>query len=254
MLQIIKSVSEFILIRESANYENVSVGFIPTMGALHKGHLALINKSKEENDVTVVSIFVNPTQFNDKSDFENYPDTLDDDIKKLKESEVDFLFLPNYNELYADDYKYTVTENDLSHKLCGAHRPGHFDGVLTVVIKLINIIDANYAYFGEKDYQQYLLIKGMAEALFLKTEIISVETVRDSDGLAFSSRNVRLSKSDREKAKLFPQLLQSETNVEIIKSKLTENEFIVDYIEYIGERCFGAVKLGNVRLIDNVKK
>jgi pantoate--beta-alanine ligase len=254
MLQIIRSVSEFILIRESANYENVSVGFIPTMGALHKGHLALIDKSKEENDVTVVSVFVNPTQFNDKSDFENYPNTIEDDIQKLNDAEVDLLFLPNCNELYADDYKYTVTENDLSHRLCGAHRPGHFDGVFTVIIKLLNIVDANCAYFGEKDYQQYLLIKGMAEALFQKTEIVPVETVRDSDGLAFSSRNVRLSKSDREKAKFFPQFLHSETDVEIIKSKLIENGFIVDYIEFIGDRCFGAVKLGNVRLIDNVKK
>lgn len=254
MLQIIRSVSEFKLIRESVNYENVSVGFIPTMGALHKGHLALINKSKEENDVTVVSIFVNPTQFNDKSDFENYPNTLEDDIQKLKAIEVDFLFLPNYSELYADDYKYTITENDLSHTLCGTYRPGHFDGVLTVVMKLLNIVDANYAYFGEKDYQQYLLIKGMAEALFLRTKIVSVETVREHDGLAFSSRNVRLSKSDRAKAPLFYKLLNSENNPENIRAELLENGFEVDYIESIADRFFGAVQLGNVRLIDNVKK
>lgn len=253
-MQIIRSVSEFVLIRQSENYSDMSVGFVPTMGALHKGHLALIDKSIEENDVTVVSIFINPTQFNDKKDFENYPNTLNDDIKKLEHHEVDFLFLPNYDELFADDYKYIVTENDLSRKLCGAHRPGHFDGVLTVVIKLINIVCADYAYFGEKDYQQYLLIKGMVEALFLKTEIISVGTVRDSDGLAFSSRNVRLSKSEREKAKLFPQLLKNETDVSLIKAKLIENGFIVDYIECVGDRCFGAVKLGEVRLIDNVKK
>jgi pantoate--beta-alanine ligase len=253
-MQIIRSVSEFVLIRQSENYSDMSVGFVPTMGALHKGHLALIDKSIEENDVTVVSIFINPTQFNDKKDFENYPNTLNDDIKKLEHHEVDFLFLPNYDELFADDYKYIVTENDLSRKLCGAHRPGHFDGVLTVVIKLLNIVCADYAYFGEKDYQQYLLIKGMVEALFLKTEIISVGTVRDSDGLAFSSRNVRLSKSEREKAKLFPQILKNETDVSLIKAKLIENGFIVDYIECVGTRCFGAVKLGEVRLIDNVKK
>ncbi|MBU0473529.1 MAG: pantoate--beta-alanine ligase [Bacteroidetes bacterium] len=253
MTQIIKTVAEFLIIRESENYENDSVGFVPTMGALHKGHLSLINKSKDENDITVVSIFVNPTQFNDKSDFENYPNTLENDLQKLNEAEVDFLFLPNYAELYSDNYKYNVTENELSKKLCGAYRPGHFDGVLTVVMKLLNIVRADCAYFGEKDYQQFLLIKGMTEALFIDTEIISVPTIRDEDGLALSSRNVRLSKEDREKATLFPQLLKYDTDSEKIKAMLEEDGFKVDYIETIGGRRFGAVHLGGVRLIDNVK-
>jgi len=253
MTKIIKTVSEFLIIRESSNYVNDSVGFVPTMGALHAGHMALIKKSKEENGITIVSIFVNPTQFNDKSDLENYPITLTEDLQKLNEADVDFLFLPNYNELYADNYKYSVTENELSKKLCGAFRPGHFDGVLTVVLKLLNIVRANFAYFGEKDYQQYLLIKGMAESFFVNTEIVSVPTVRDKDGLALSSRNVRLSKENRVKATLFPQLLNHSVVPEKIRAMLEEDGFKVDYIEIIEDRIFGAVYLEGVRLIDNVK-
>jgi len=223
------------------------------MGALHAGHLSLIEKSKEENDITVVSIFVNPTQFNDKSDFDNYPITLTEDLQKLNNAEVDFLFLPNFKELYLDNYKYSVTESELSNKLCGAFRPGHFDGVLTVVLKLLNIVKADYAYFGEKDYQQFLLIKGMAEAFFVDTEIISVTTVRDIDGLALSSRNVRISKENREKATHFSKYLQQGINCDKIKTMLKEDGFKVDYIEIIDHRIFGAVYLDGVRLIDNVK-
>ena len=254
MTKIIKSISEFLLIRESSNYSDVSVGFVPTMGALHKGHLSLIKKSKEENDVTVVSIFVNPTQFNDKSDFKNYPITFEDDFTKLNDESVDYLFLPDYDEIYKDNYRYSISENDLSLDLCGANRPGHFNGVLTIVMKLLNIVKANYAYFGEKDYQQYLLIKGMVEAFFVDTEIISVETVRDYDGLALSSRNIRLSEEERKKAVLFPQLLQSNKSCDEVLNELIENGFDVDYIKEIGNRRFGAVIIGNVRLIDNVKK
>ncbi len=253
MVKIINRISEFLLLRNSANYTNVSVGFVPTMGALHEGHLSLIRKSKEENDVTVVSIFVNPTQFNDKSDFENYPITIDDDIEKLNCENVDFLLLPNYKEIYSDNYKYTISENDFSQQLCGANRPGHFDGVLTVVMRLLNIVNADFAYFGEKDYQQYLLIKGMVKAFFINTEIITVKTVRGKDGLALSSRNIRLTTSEREKATLFPQLLKSEITCHEIETELNANGFKVDYITEIGERRFGAVHLGNVRLIDNVK-
>jgi pantoate--beta-alanine ligase len=254
MTKIIKSISEFLLIRESSNYNDVSVGFVPTMGALHDGHLSLIKKSKEENDITVVSIFVNPTQFNDKSDFENYPITFDDDFEKLNEEEVDYLFLPSYNEIYNDNYRYSITENDLSLDLCGAHRPGHFDGVLTVVMKLLNIVQANYAYFGEKDYQQYLLIKGMVKSFFINTEIIFVETVRSNDGLALSSRNIRLSEEERKRAVLFPQLLKSNKSCDEVITELEQNGFEVNYIKEISNRRFGAVILGNVRLIDNVEK
>jgi pantoate--beta-alanine ligase len=254
MTKVIKSISEFLLIRESSNYSDVSVGFVPTMGALHEGHLSLIRKSKEENDITVVSIFVNPTQFNDKSDFENYPITFEEDYKKLNDAEVDYLFLPIYEEIYSDNYNYSITENNLSHDLCGAHRPGHFDGVLTVVMKLLNIVKANYAYFGEKDYQQYLLIKGMVEALFIDTEIVPVKIVRDNDGLALSSRNRRLSEAERSKALLFPQLLKSSKSCDEIISQLEQNGFNVDYIKEIDNRRFGAVTIGSVRLIDNVEK
>jgi len=253
MLKIIKHISEFLLLRNSSNYADCSVGFVPTMGALHKGHLALIKKSKEENDITVVSIFVNPTQFNDKSDFKNYPVTIDDDIIKLNNEKVDFLFLPLYEEIYSDNYKYTISENDFSQQLCGAYRTGHFDGVLTVVMKLLNIVQANVAYFGEKDYQQYLLIKGMVETFFISTEIVAIKTIREKDGLALSSRNIRLSESERKRATLFPKLLQSKKSDKEIEAELVASGFVVDYIKKKDGRRFGAVHLGNVRLIDNVK-
>lgn len=253
MLKVIKNISGFASIRKSSKYTNSSVGFIPTMGALHEGHLSLIKKSKKENDITIVSIFVNPTQFNDKADFENYPATVDNDIKKLEKENVDYLLLPSYKELYPDNYKYVITENSFSKQLCGNSREGHFDGVLTVVMKLLNIVNANVAYFGEKDYQQYKLIKGMAEAFFIDTRIISVETVREADGLAFSSRNARLSKEDRERALLFPKLLKSDASCDEVTKELTENNFLVDYITEIDGRRFGAVNIGSVRLIDNVE-
>ncbi|MDA3859840.1 MAG: pantoate--beta-alanine ligase [Melioribacteraceae bacterium] len=253
MVKPIKSVDEFLLIRESSNYADVSVGFVPTMGALHEGHLSLIRKSKEDNDITVVSIFVNPTQFNDKSDFENYPTNIDDDIAKLNEEKVDFLFLPNHEDIYIDNYNYTVSENDFSNELCGEYRKGHFDAVLTIVMKLLNIVKANVAYFGEKDFQQYLLIKGMAEAFFIDTEIVSVKTEREKDGLALSSRNIRLSGAEREKATIFPKLLSSNKSCSQIESELIENGFKVDYIKEFDGRRFGAVHVGSVRLIDNVK-
>ena len=230
-----------------------SLGFVPTMGALHEGHLSLVKKSLNENKNTLVSIFVNPTQFNDPKDFEKYPKTLDQDLALLRNLGCQFVLLPENNELYPDEYRYQIEEKELSQVLCGPFRPGHFKGMLTVVMKLLQIAQSTRAYFGEKDFQQYLLIKGMAESFFLKTEIISGETVREDDGLAMSSRNVRLSPGNREKAKKLSSLLMSGKSIQEIKDLLRKDGFEVDYVEEMFDRRIAAAKIGEVRLIDNVK-
>jgi len=251
-MRIIKTVKE--IKSELRNLSRKQIGFVPTMGSLHKGHISLIEKSLAENNITFVSIFVNPTQFDNAEDLEKYPNQLKSDIKILEDLKIDYLYLPTYKELYADNYKYKIMEDDLSKILCGAYREGHFTGVLTVVMKLLNIVKPTKAYFGEKDYQQYLLVKGMAEAFFLDVEIINCPIIRDEDGLALSSRNVRLTNEERQKAKLFPELLKSSLSNEEIIYKLNDNGFKVDYIETKFGRRFGAVYLGKVRLIDNVEK
>jgi len=230
-----------------------TLGFVPTMGALHKGHKSLFERSVEENEFTVASIFVNPTQFNNPEDLKKYPKTFEQDLAMLGECNVDFLIYPEYENLYPDNYVYKVTETDYSTIMEGEHRPGHFDGVLTVVMKLLNIANADKAYFGEKDFQQCKLIEGMTKAFFMKTEIIPCPTIREDDGLAFSSRNVRLTDAHRKKAPLFYKLLKSGNTPEEIKNELLQNEFIIDYITEIDNRRYGAVFLGDVRLIDNVE-
>ncbi len=251
MTQVIKQIREWKEVRNSL--QKKSIGFVPTMGALHEGHLSLIRKSVSDNDITVVSIFVNPTQFNDKNDFENYPVTFESDLAKLESEKVEYLFYPEYKEIYSDDFRYEINEKEFSKKLCGAHRPGHFTGVLTIVMKLLNIIKPTKAYFGEKDYQQYLLIKGMAEAFFLDCEIIPLPLIREKDGLAMSSRNKLLTEKERKLAPRFYHWLKSDNSIDTIKDKLEEEGFKIDYIEEIDERRFGAVHLGKVRLIDNVE-
>ncbi len=230
-----------------------TVGFVPTMGALHEGHLSLIKKSRSENEITIVSIFVNPTQFNDKNDLKKYPRPLKKDIKLLSDENVDILITPSYEGIYPDGYRYKLTETDFSKKLCGKFRPGHFDGVLTVVMKLFNIVKPDRAYFGEKDYQQYVLIKGMAKAFFLDIEIVGCTTVREPDGLAKSSRNLLLNPEKRKKASLIYETMTKNISDKSVKKILNKNGFKVEYVETINDRRFVAAKLGNVRLIDNIK-
>lgn len=241
---------------EWQNYLNEvdgSIGFVPTMGALHDGHLSLVQKSMQENDHTLVSIFVNPTQFNNPDDLENYPNLIEEDLNKLQKIGVDFVFMPSAQEIYIDDYAFKVTEDELSKKLCGAHRPGHFDGVLTVVLKLLIISQACKAYFGEKDFQQFSLIQRMTQAFFLPTEIISCPTIREEDGLAMSSRNLRLSKNAREKAANIYKLITSNLNKNEIIDKLNADGFKTDYLEDIDNRRYIATTIEGIRLIDNVK-
>ena len=252
-MKVFKSINEWRLFRNSNELSGQTLGFIPTMGALHNGHLSLMQRSKNENDKTLVSIFVNPTQFNDPKDLKKYPRTFESDLEKLKSIAVDYLLYPGYDDLYKDNYNYVIHEKELSSKLCGSHRPGHFDGVLSVVMKLLNIAKAHKAYFGEKDYQQFLLIKGMAEAFFINTEIIPCKLIRERDGLAMSSRNTLLTEEERIIAPKFYRHLSSAKSIDAVKNNLINDGFEIDYVEEIGRRRFGAVKLGKVRLIDNVE-
>jgi pantoate--beta-alanine ligase len=230
----------------------LTLGFVPTMGALHEGHLSLVRRSRAENDRTLVSIFVNPTQFDDPSDLARYPRTLDDDVGMLRDEGVEFVFVPGEHDLYADGFRYRVSENTLSRLMEGAHRPGHFDGVLTVVLKLLQIASAERAYFGEKDWQQLALVRGMADSFFLPTTIVGCATLREADGLALSSRNRRLRPSDREKAAEFYRQLSTAPTAESAVRALRTEGFVVDYVEEHEGRRLGAVRLGDVRLIDNV--
>lgn len=249
-MNIIRTVSEW---RDVAQRNaGRTIGFVPTMGGLHQGHISLVRRAKAENDITVVSVYLNPTQFNDKKDFETYPADFSEDTALLEAEGVDFLFAPNYSEMYPDGYRYKVIETDFSRTLCGATRPGHFDGVLTVVMKLLNIIRPAKAYFGEKDFQQYTLLRGMAEAFFLDVEIIPCPIVREENGLAISSRNRRLSEVGRRTAAQFHQILAADGSVEEKKKRLEAAGFIVDYVSEHDGRLYGAVFLEGVRLIDNV--
>ena len=231
----------------------LTLGLVPTMGALHEGHLSLVRQSRAENDRTVVSIFVNPTQFNDPTDLQRYPRDLQTDVAALRAEGVDFVFEPREVDLYPDDYRYRVSEGKLSIEMEGTDRPGHFGGVLTVVLKLLNIIAADQAYFGEKDWQQLTLVRGMVQAFFMPTTIVACPTVREADGLAISSRNRLLVPADRVRAPRFFQALSTAPSAAAAAQDLRESGFIVDYVEDKNGRRLGAVRLGDVRLIDNVQ-
>ena len=230
----------------------ITLGFVPTMGALHDGHLSLLRRSRAENDRTLVSIFVNPTQFDDPADFTRYPRTIDDDVDMLRREGVDFILVPSEEQLYPDGFRYRVFESELSTVMEGSHRPGHFAGVLTVVLKLLQIAAAERAYFGEKDWQQLALVRGLAEAFFLPTAIVGCPTVREADGLALSSRNRRLSRADRERAPCFHRALATSPTAEAAVRALRCAGFEVDYVEDRDGRRLGAVRIAGVRLIDNV--
>lgn len=252
--QIFKSVADFQHWRKkigTSSRQN-TVGFVPTMGALHQGHAELLKKSMHENDFTILSIYVNPTQFNNPEDLKKYPVNLEADVAIAQSCGVQAVLCPTYEQVYPDFYRYKVSENAFSKNLCGAHRPGHFDGVLTVVMKLLNITLPDHAYFGEKDYQQLRLIEDMVKSFFIPVKIVAVPTLREESGLAMSSRNTRLSVEGRKKAALIYQLLQQEKDVEIVKEQLSASGFTVEYVEDVNDRRFVAATLEGVRLIDNV--
>src|SRR6478735_2109147 len=237
--------------RATSEIAGRTIGFVPTMGALHTGHRALLARARADNDIVVMSIFVNPSQFNDPADLAAYPRTLDADLA-LARGLVDHVIAPSAAEMYPDDYRYRVSEASFSQTLEGVHRPGHFDGMLTVVLRLLNIVQANRAYFGEKDWQQLRLVEGMVQAFFLPVEIVACPTERDPDGLALSSRNRRLSREARAKAAAFPRTLRAAPTAAAAREQLEARGFAVDYVEDHEGRRLGAVRLEKVRLIDNV--
>ena len=203
-MQIIKSLEQMKKIRS----ELVKVGLVATMGNLHAGHQSLIEMSVSENVYTILSIYINPTQFNDQKDYANYPKTIESDLILAEKLNVNCVLVPTFEEIYADGYAFRVTENtELSGVLEGKFRAGHFTGMLTVVMKLLLITRPTKSYFGEKDYQQFLLVKAMVAAFFLDTKIIALPTIRNEDGLPLSSRNSRLSPEQLTKAAYFSKLL-----------------------------------------------
>ncbi len=259
--------------------ENVRMGFVPTMGHLHAGHIELVEQAKIDCDKVIVSIYVNPLQFNDTVDFVAYPKTLEADQQKLQNAGVDCLFLPTNDMMYPDGQANVtkVCVPEITRMLEGASRPGHFDGVSTVVLKLFNLLQPQVVFFGEKDYQQLLLIKKMVEDLNLPIDIQSVATYREANGLAMSSRNSRLSDVQIQLAaelyctlqNVSQQVLSDERSLLDIEHSAIENlqnkGFEVDYISLRncadlqpankqagGRMVLAAVRLGEVRLIDNL--
>jgi pantoate--beta-alanine ligase len=254
-----------------------SIGFVPTMGYLHKGHLSLVEAARKENDVVVVSIFVNPTQFGPNEDYNRYPRDLERDLRLLEPIGVDYVFNPSVEEMYPAMYSTYVEEVELSKYLCGASRPGHFRGVCTVVTKLFNIVKPTKAYFGQKDAQQFRVLKRMVRDLNMDVEMIEMPIVREEDGLAMSSRNVYLNPEERKEAtRLYKSLLKAkeliesgERDVQKIKSemlKILDHPLLkVDYVEVVDEETLRpvekierkvivalAVFVGKARLIDNM--
>ena len=203
----------------------LSIGFVPTMGALHAGHLSLIERARNENDRVVVSIFVNPTQYDDPEDLERYPRTLAADTRLAEKAGADLVFNPKAEDVYHDSYRFRVTETGISRELEGAHREGHFDGVLTVVLKLLNMVHAERAYFGEKDWQQLQLVREMAAAFFHQTEIVAGPIIREPDGLALSSRNIHLTGDERRLAPEFHRILSSGSSTAEMRRQLEDRGF-----------------------------
>lgn len=278
-MTIIHPIKEMQDLSRSIVLEKKEIGFVPTMGALHEGHLSLVRRAKKGNDIVVVSIFVNPIQFGPQEDLDRYPRDIEGDSEKLKNEDVDILFLPEIKDMYPDGYKTYVEVKEISQRLCGAFRPGHFTGVATVVAKLFNIVRPRRAYFGLKDYQQSVIIKKMVEDLNMDIEIITCPTVRESDGLAMSSRNLYLKPDERRAATVIyrtltgvSELIKSgERNVTHIKEFMKRSllsEPLVSSIDYAGlydpdtleelielkDRILVAIalKIGTTRLIDNL--
>lgn len=252
-----------------------SIGLVPTMGALHEGHATLIQQARQENDVVVVSIFVNPTQFGPNEDFDSYPRDLDGDAKKCEDWQVDFIFAPSVEEIYGSHGGITYDAGPASRILCGASRPGHFNGVLQIVSKLFMLVQPTRAYFGQKDAQQLALIETLVRDYYFPLEIVPVPIVREEDGLAKSSRNVFLTPEERQEAVVLSQALtlakarlqdgeEAAIVLEQARKKIEETSAKVEYLEYLAypdlqrapkddERkiLMVAIRFSNVRLIDN---
>jgi len=274
-VKIIKTVNEFLDWRSKIN---LSLGFVPTMGALHKGHLSLIEQSKKKCDLSVVSIFINPAQFAENEDIDSYPQTLNYDMDCLKKLKVDILFLPSKNEMYKRTPDVNVPESDLFVKLEGASRPHFFFGVTQIVAKLFNVIRPTHTFFGEKDAQQLIIIKEMIKKMNYPIKLIPGSTIRDEKGLALSSRNQYLTKNEKNEASIFYSSLlnvknliaSGETNCEKLKKSFKDNvqnskKIRIDYISIASKNTLkelrtvtgtilisSAIFYNDVRLIDNI--
>ena len=267
-----KALQQYLLQAKDAHR---TIGFVPTMGALHQGHLSLIAEAQRHNDVTICSIFVNPTQFNDPKDLEKYPRTIDRDIELLEQANCDLLFNPEVDEIYDDHEQWHLEIGELEHLLEGKFRPGHYQGVTQVVYKLLNIVKPDAAYFGQKDYQQFLVIRKMVELLSIPVQVVMCPIKRDPDGLAMSSRNVHLTAEDRQHALTLSKTLNWVANnfdiskIAILKEEagkmITDEPGVeLDYFEIAdGDSLLTAsessksivalvaAKVGKTRLIDN---
>lgn len=256
-----------------------TIGFVPTMGALHEGHLSLVRRAKDENDIIVSSVFVNPIQFGPGEDFERYPRDIEHDMEKLEKAGANILFMPDIKAIYPEGFSTNVNVSAISGRLCGAFRPGHFTGVATVVCKLFNIVKPARAYFGHKDFQQTVIINRMVKDLNMDVEVVVCPTVREDDGLAMSSRNAYLGPEERRAAAVIFRTLRSVAH--LIKSgsinaadiragmrEMLSSEPLMSEIQYAGvydmdtledlseykkENLLAiAVKIGKTRLIDNL--
>ena len=260
------------------DFRNCRINFIPTMGNLHFGHESLVRKAMKKSGISIVSIFINPLQFTENQDFRRYPKSLDADLKLLKSLGVDYIFLPEKFFLKSDLYNTNVSVGSISNLLCGKNRPGHFDGVATIIVKFLNILRPESIFLGEKDFQQVLVVKKLIKDLGYSTRVITHKIVREKNGLAYSSRNSIISPSNREKANKIYQslkLIQTEikknqfttSGINIYKKNLIKEGFKkINYLvirkekdlSILGEepaqcRIFISAMIGGVRLIDNVK-
>lgn len=278
-MKIYKTIQETRAAVSALRSEGKSVGFVPTMGALHSGHISLLRMARAGNDVSICSIFVNPIQFNNPDDLEKYPRTLEEDCAKLERYGCDIVFAPSVDEMYPEAVNIQYDFGHLAKVMEGAHRPGHFNGVAIVVRKLFDVCLPHKAYFGEKDFQQLMIIRKLVEMEQLPVEIVACPIIRERDGLAMSSRNVRLGPHDRS---LAPEIyctlmrLKDQAGRYPYASALAEarkrldrhREIRLEYVEIVDEltllpveawdearhlRAFIALYLGDVRLIDNMK-
>ncbi|MEP7169025.1 MAG: pantoate--beta-alanine ligase [Bacteroidota bacterium] len=278
-MKIFKTIEEIQNELRKVRNEKSAIGFVPTMGALHEGHLQLIRQSVNENAITVCSIFVNPTQFNNPDDLEKYPRTVETDVKMLEANKCDIVFIPSVDEMYPDKNLLDINFGSMETIMEGAFRPGHFKGVATVVKKLFDIVQPDVAYFGEKDFQQLAIIRSLVKKLKMAAKIIGCKTVREKDGLAMSSRNIHLTKVEREKASIIYKSLltakdsyQQNFSLDEIKKNVKGeiekiNLFKVQYFEIVNaetlepiseiknmfsvQACI-AVLTSKTRLIDNI--
>ncbi|PLV56117.1 pantoate--beta-alanine ligase [Thermotoga sp. SG1] len=277
-MRIIETIEEMKKFSEEMREKRKTIGFVPTMGYLHEGHLSLVRRARAENDVVVVSIFVNPTQFGPNEDYERYPRDFERDRKLLEKENVDCVFHPSVEEMYPPDFSTFVEETKLSKPLCGRSRPGHFRGVCTVVTKLFNIVKPHRAYFGQKDAQQFRVLRRMVRDLNMDVEMIECPIVREPDGLAMSSRNVYLTSEERKQALALYQSLKLAENLflngerDAVKMKeaminhLSRFDRVkIDYVEIVDEETLEPVEkidrkvivavaawVGKARLIDNM--